>query len=365
MGPGQPRPGLCLAGRALTRRGRLTRWTTTRHRWPETTTGPAASIPIAWQRGSRPSPRACRPACNIVDLGCGTSRFTQALADFYGADVLGVDPSVTMLEQAAAKAQAGAVRFARGSAESIPAPAGSADLVFSSMAFHHFADRTRAAREIRRVLRPGGFVIVRNATRENSRRSPHARCFTGFIDVIDRHQPTQAEIVETFAPRGFVLRAHDLVFQAMAARLGGVGGQGRAAGRLQSAAPGRCRLSSRPGEDALHSPWAGGADRARCRPFRLRSRAQLTAADGGSTPLPRRWTKEAVTSPAWVDRTRGALCQFEPAPRAEGGVFHSMAKITGNEISPGTLIEFDGGLWVAVKTAKVSRARAAPTTRSS
>lgn len=156
-------------------------------------------------------------ASNIVDLGCGTGRFTQALADFYGADVLGVDPSVTMLEQAAAKAQAGAVRFARGSAESIPAPAGSADLVFSSMAFHHFADRSRAAREIRRVLRPGGFVIIRNATRENSRRSPHARCFTGFIDVIDRHQPTQAEIVETFAPRGFVLRAHDLVFQAMAA----------------------------------------------------------------------------------------------------------------------------------------------------
>ncbi|HTP76439.1 MAG TPA: elongation factor P [Rhizomicrobium sp.] len=30
-----------------------------------------------------------------------------------------------------------------------------------------------------------------------------------------------------------------------------------------------------------------------------------------------------------------------------------MAKITGNEISPGTLLEFDGGLWVAVKTQKV------------
>src|ERR1700760_4374362 len=30
-----------------------------------------------------------------------------------------------------------------------------------------------------------------------------------------------------------------------------------------------------------------------------------------------------------------------------------MAKITGNEISPGTLIEFDGGLWIAVKTVKV------------
>jgi elongation factor P len=30
-----------------------------------------------------------------------------------------------------------------------------------------------------------------------------------------------------------------------------------------------------------------------------------------------------------------------------------MAKITGNEISPGTLINYDGGLWIAVKTAKV------------
>jgi elongation factor P len=30
-----------------------------------------------------------------------------------------------------------------------------------------------------------------------------------------------------------------------------------------------------------------------------------------------------------------------------------MAKITGNEISPGTLIDYDGGLWVAVKTQKV------------
>jgi elongation factor P len=38
-------------------------------------------------------------------------------------------------------------------------------------------------------------------------------------------------------------------------------------------------------------------------------------------------------------------------PRAEARSF--MAKITGNEISPGTLINYDGGLWIAVKTVKV------------
>ena len=38
--------------------------------------------------------------------------------------------------------------------------------------------------------------------------------------------------------------------------------------------------------------------------------------------------------------------------RPKEGVFH-MAKITGNEISPGTLINYNGGLWIAVKTQKV------------
>src|SRR5664279_4680861 len=46
---------------------------------------------------------------------------------------------------------------------------------------------------------------------------------------------------------------------------------------------------------------------------------------------------------------------FEPAnlppPCPEARI--PMAKITGNEISPGTLINYDGGLWIAVKTAKV------------
>ena len=44
------------------------------------------------------------------------------------------------------------------------------------------------------------------------------------------------------------------------------------------------------------------------------------------------------------------LRTFTPVPE-EGRIL--MAKITGNEISPGTLINHDGGLWIAVKTQKV------------
>ena len=39
----------------------------------------------------------------ILDLGCGTGRFTEALAVHFDADVVGVDPSQKMLEQALGK----------------------------------------------------------------------------------------------------------------------------------------------------------------------------------------------------------------------------------------------------------------------
>jgi elongation factor P len=44
------------------------------------------------------------------------------------------------------------------------------------------------------------------------------------------------------------------------------------------------------------------------------------------------------------------LPNLRPAPE-EGRIL--MAKITGNEISPGTLLNYEGGLWIAVKTQKV------------
>ena len=52
----------------------------------------------------------------------------------------------------------------RAEAAAIPLPSGAADLVFVSMAYHHFEDKPAAAREIRRVLAPGGLVALRNTT---------------------------------------------------------------------------------------------------------------------------------------------------------------------------------------------------------
>jgi SAM-dependent methyltransferase len=99
----------------------------------------------------------------VLDLGCGTGRFTEMLGDSYHATV-GIDPSLRMLAQRAPSADSSA-HFVAAHAESLPLGAGSMDLVFLSMVYHHLRPRDAVA-EIARVLSRNGHVSVRNPTRE-------------------------------------------------------------------------------------------------------------------------------------------------------------------------------------------------------
>src|SRR5215470_16690632 len=66
----------------------------------------------------------------ILDLGCGTGRFSEALANRFDAEVVGLDPSIKMLEQARRKRRDPRVRYQLGRCEKIPLPNNSVDLVF-------------------------------------------------------------------------------------------------------------------------------------------------------------------------------------------------------------------------------------------
>jgi ubiquinone/menaquinone biosynthesis C-methylase UbiE len=128
----------------------------------------------------------------IIDLGCGTGRFSELLAAHFEAEVIGVDPSEKMVAQARIKPAIGKVSYRQGSAEAVPLPDGCADLVFMSMIYHHLADPPAAAREIRRVLREPGYVGVRNATRECD--FPHRHFFPGLGKLTEAHLPSRQEI---------------------------------------------------------------------------------------------------------------------------------------------------------------------------
>src|SRR6185369_5149590 len=56
----------------------------------------------------------------ILDLGCGTGRFSVALAERFGASVVGLDPSMSMLKQAVEHRSDPKVFYACGQAEAIP-----------------------------------------------------------------------------------------------------------------------------------------------------------------------------------------------------------------------------------------------------
>jgi len=101
-----------------------------------------------------------RPLAGL-DVGSGTGRFTPALARAFGP-VTGVEPSVRMREIAQAQSLHPGVRYLAGSAEDMPVPSGSADYALMFLSWHHVQDKSRAARELARVLRPAGRLLLRS-----------------------------------------------------------------------------------------------------------------------------------------------------------------------------------------------------------
>jgi ubiquinone/menaquinone biosynthesis C-methylase UbiE len=100
------------------------------------------------------SPAGAGPVGRILDIGAGTGKLTAALVD-RAAEVVAVEPDPQMLAVLAARLPE--VQALAGSAERIPLPDRSVDVIVAGQAFHWFT-RPDADREFARVLRPGGVV---------------------------------------------------------------------------------------------------------------------------------------------------------------------------------------------------------------
>jgi SAM-dependent methyltransferase len=94
-------------------------------------------------------------AREVVDLAAGTGKLTRILADH--AQAIAIEPVDGM--RAVLEQQVPGARVIAGTAEAIPLPDDAVDAVFVAEAYHWF-DLSAAAKEIRRVLRPGGWVAV-------------------------------------------------------------------------------------------------------------------------------------------------------------------------------------------------------------
>ncbi len=101
----------------------------------------------------------------VVDLGSGLGPATVLLRDAVGPSgtVTAVDPTRSLRAALRLRTRFGPrphPRVVAGSAESLPLGGACVDAVFSLNAMHHWDDLASAAEELRRVLRPGGRVLL-------------------------------------------------------------------------------------------------------------------------------------------------------------------------------------------------------------
>lgn len=108
------------------------------------------------------------PFSDLLDAGCGTG----AMLDMFRKDhpdknYTGVDLSEKMIEVARLKHMEG-IRFVAGDCEKLPFPDNSFDVVTCSMSFHHYPNPGLFFMSLKRVLRPGGRLVLRDMASSSS-----------------------------------------------------------------------------------------------------------------------------------------------------------------------------------------------------
>lgn len=141
-----------------------------------------------------------RSPARILDIGCGTGELTRLCARHYpNAGVIGADFTPEMLGVAlrstAGRPEAGRIRYARAHAARLPFRAAQFDAVVSAFVARNLPDLPAAVREMRRVLRPEGTLLVLDIT---GPADPGAR--RAFLAYFDRVVPALGRLVGSEGP---------------------------------------------------------------------------------------------------------------------------------------------------------------------
>lgn len=150
---------------------------------------------------------------SVLDIGTGTGDFLHVLTTvFPGAAITGVDPDSNSMEEAARKFPE--VTFQKMGAEKLLFKANTFDVAGISMALHHLPKIQKSLKEIKRVVKPGGWIIVSELVSDNLNPAQEVhKMIHHFRSRIDRilgvsHRETfkKAEIIQMIKDAGISIQ---------------------------------------------------------------------------------------------------------------------------------------------------------------
>lgn len=130
---------------------------------------------------------------SILDVGCGTGRLLAELQARPKVNLAGLDISANMLAISRQKLGAN-VDLRQGDSEAIPWEAASFEVVCCTMSFHHYPNPGRALAEMRRILKPGGALLLADITLPAPVRQA-VNLLLPLLSTGDRHFYSRAEIL--------------------------------------------------------------------------------------------------------------------------------------------------------------------------
>jgi ubiquinone/menaquinone biosynthesis C-methylase UbiE len=143
------------------------------------------------------------PGKRLLDLGCGTGRWTIPLVERTGCEAVGVDRSPEMLAKARGKDRTGRICWRLGDVLAPPAAEASFDCALMSLMLHHLEEPRAAFRAAFAALRPGGVLLVRQGTLEQIADDTAHRFFPEAITIDRKRTPFRVEVEAWLAEAGF------------------------------------------------------------------------------------------------------------------------------------------------------------------
>jgi ubiquinone/menaquinone biosynthesis C-methylase UbiE len=140
----------------------------------------------------------------VLEVGCGTGRFAIALWEHTHSRVVGLDISSNMLKIAKTKPSTGQIDWIEATAETIPSADKVFDCIFMVFAMHHFKDKRRALAEIRRVLKPGGRLVIATASHGMLKKEIVFQIFPGLLRIESSRFPTIPQLRRLLSAADFI-----------------------------------------------------------------------------------------------------------------------------------------------------------------